>query len=89
MIVTFARRVALDADLNAEEAALVATVERWVLAAELSGTFDPMPAVKLERSETVSFIETGCTRQAGLVEAAPQYELRRQILLEAKVEVAE
>lgn len=86
MMVTFARCVAVDADLEQEKADLVATAEHWVLLAHLSGTFDPMPVVVVEQSDTFSFVESGGTRMAGL-EMVTEYALLRQILLEAKVEV--
>lgn len=88
MIVTFARTVPVSADLEQEKADLVATAERWVLLAELSGTFDPMPVVVVEQSDTFSFVETGGTRLVGL-EMVTEYGLLREILLEAKVEVPE
>lgn len=88
MMVTFARTVAVDADLEQEKADLIATAERWVLMAELSGTFEPMPVVVVEQSDTFSFVDTGGTRLVGL-ELVTEYGLLRQILLEAKVEVPE
>lgn len=88
MMITFARTVAVDADLDAEEADLVATAERWVLMSELSGTFDPMPPVTVSRSDTFSFVDTGGTVMQGL-EMVTEYGILRQILLEAKVEVDE
>lgn len=86
MIITFKRTVDVDVDLDAEEADLVATAERWVLMGELSGTFDPMPPVTVVRSDTFVVVETGRTVPRGL-EMVAEYGIRRQILLEAIVEV--
>lgn len=83
MMITFARMMAVDADLDAEEADLVAAAEYI-----LDRTPMERSAVTVSRSDTFSFVDTGGTVMQGL-EMVTEYGILRQILLEAKVEVDE
>ncbi|UVT31273.1 hypothetical protein SEA_MARCIE_9 [Microbacterium phage Marcie] len=81
MMVTFAITVPVDADLEAEELDLIARAELM-----LDSSGEDRGVIVVERSDSLEFVNTDETVLIGL-EMQPRRELRRQILLEAKVEV--
>lgn len=86
MMVTFAVKVPAGEDVDAAARELLNTAEFWVLTAVLSGSFDPMPPVTVERTLIPVWIPTDETVSVGFG-VAPALKLSVETLLEAKVEV--
>jgi len=88
MTVTFAVRVPPGEDVDSAQKRLVDTAGRWVLMAVLSGSFDPMPPVTVQRTDVPVFVETGKQVMRHL-EMVPEKRLQVATLLEARVEIEE